>query len=157
VSGQLHAPAPPRVLNCFQFCVANDRSRDFADRGIGVLFPAGAQVILSQWLTKLVIQSVPEISFLGFKVTGHEALILLNLSFTWPDSVLDIASGYGLDDRGVEVRFPVESRIVSTSSRPAVGSAQPRIHRVPGALSPVVKWDKFMFYLYRNFSTGKNV
>jgi hypothetical protein len=53
------------------------------------------------------------------------------------DSVVGIATGYGVDDRGVGVRL--ESRIFSTSSRPAPGSTQPPIQRVPGALSPAVK------------------
>jgi hypothetical protein len=52
------------------------------------------------------------------------------------DSVVGIATGYGLDDRGVGVRVPVGSRIFSTSSRPALGPTQPPIQWVPGALSP---------------------
>jgi hypothetical protein len=35
------------------------------------------------------------------------------------DSVVRIATGYGLDDRGVAVRVPVESRIFSMLSRPS--------------------------------------
>jgi hypothetical protein len=50
-----------------------------------------------------------------------------------------IATGYGLDGRGVEVRVPVGSRIFSTSSIPALGSTQPPIQWAPGALSPGVK------------------
>jgi hypothetical protein len=34
------------------------------------------------------------------------------------DSVVGIATGYGLDDRGVVVRVPVESRIFSSPHRP---------------------------------------
>jgi hypothetical protein len=34
------------------------------------------------------------------------------------DSVVGIATGYGLDDRGVEVRVPVGSRIFSSPRRP---------------------------------------
>jgi hypothetical protein len=34
------------------------------------------------------------------------------------DSSVGIATGYGLDDRGVGVRDPVESRIFSSPSRP---------------------------------------
>jgi hypothetical protein len=34
------------------------------------------------------------------------------------DSVVDIATGYGLDDQGVGVRVSVESRIFSSSHRP---------------------------------------
>jgi hypothetical protein len=48
------------------------------------------------------------------------------------DSAVGIATGYGLDDRGVGVRVPVGSRIFSTSSRPAVGPTQPPIEWVPG-------------------------
>jgi hypothetical protein len=41
------------------------------------------------------------------------------------DSVAGIATGYGIDDRGVGVRAPVGSRIFSTSSRPALGPNHP--------------------------------
>jgi hypothetical protein len=34
------------------------------------------------------------------------------------DSVVGIATGYGLDDQGVRVRVPVGSRIFSSPSRP---------------------------------------
>jgi hypothetical protein len=34
------------------------------------------------------------------------------------DSAVGIAAGYGLDDRGVGVRFPVRSRIFSSPLRP---------------------------------------
>jgi hypothetical protein len=57
------------------------------------------------------------------------------------DSVVGIETAYGLDDRGVGVRVPVGPRIFffSTSSRPALGSTQPLIQWVPGALSTGVK------------------
>jgi hypothetical protein len=55
------------------------------------------------------------------------------------DSVVGIATGYGLGNRGVGVRVPVGSRIFSTSSRLALGSTQPPIQWVPGPLSPGVK------------------
>jgi hypothetical protein len=55
------------------------------------------------------------------------------------DNVVGIATGYGPDDRGVGVRAPVGSRILFTSSIPAMGPTQPSIQRVPGALSPGVK------------------
>jgi hypothetical protein len=55
-------------------------------------------------------------------------------------SVVGIATGYGLDDRGFGVRVPLGSRIFfSTSFRPALGSTQSPIQWVPGALSPAVK------------------
>jgi hypothetical protein len=52
------------------------------------------------------------------------------------DSVVGIATGYGLDDRGVGVRVPVGSRIFSTSSKPALGSTQPPSQWVPGVTRP---------------------
>jgi hypothetical protein len=57
------------------------------------------------------------------------------------NSVVGIATGYGLDDPrgrssspGMFKNFPF-----STSSRPALGSTQPPIQWVPGAFSPEVK------------------
>jgi hypothetical protein len=50
-----------------------------------------------------------------------------------------IATGYGLDDRGVGVRVPFGSRIVPTSSSPALGPTQPPIEWVPGTVSSGVK------------------
>jgi hypothetical protein len=41
------------------------------------------------------------------------------------DSIVGIATGYGLDDREVGVRVQVGLRIFSTSSRPALGPTQP--------------------------------
>jgi hypothetical protein len=55
------------------------------------------------------------------------------------DSVVGIANCCGLDDRGVGVEVPIESRISSTASRPALGSTQPPIQWVKGALSPGIK------------------
>jgi hypothetical protein len=55
------------------------------------------------------------------------------------DSVVGIATGYGLGDRGVGVGVPVGSRIFSTLSRPALGSTQPPVQWVQGALSLGVK------------------
>jgi hypothetical protein len=53
-----------------------------------------------------------------------------------PDSVVGIATSYGLDDRGVGVLVSVEPRTFSTLFRPALGSTQSPIQWVPGALSP---------------------
>jgi hypothetical protein len=56
-------------------------------------------------------------------------------------SSVDIAIGYGLDDRGSRVRFRRVLRIFlfSTASRPAMGPTQPPFQWVPGALSPEIK------------------
>jgi hypothetical protein len=56
------------------------------------------------------------------------------------NSVVGIATGYGLDDRGVGVRVPVGSRILfSTLSRPALRSTLRPIQWVPWALSQGLK------------------
>jgi hypothetical protein len=53
------------------------------------------------------------------------------------DSSVGIATGYGLDDQGGESSSPgrVKNFQFSISSRPALGSTQPPIKWVPGALS----------------------
>jgi hypothetical protein len=50
------------------------------------------------------------------------------------DSVVGIATDYGLDDRGTGVRDPVESMIFSSPSR--LGPTQSPIQWVPEVLSP---------------------
>jgi hypothetical protein len=64
-------------------------------------------------------------------------------AFKGRESVVHIATGYGLDDRGPWGRSSSRGRFknyfFSTSSRPALGSAQPPIQWISGALSPVVK------------------
>jgi hypothetical protein len=55
------------------------------------------------------------------------------------DGVVGIATSCVLDDWRVGVRVPVRSRIFSTSSRPALGSTQPPILRVPRAVSSRLK------------------
>jgi hypothetical protein len=57
------------------------------------------------------------------------------------DSSVGIATGYGLDDRGVGVRVPVRVKnfLFSTASRSNLGPNQPPIQWVPGAPFPVVK------------------
>jgi hypothetical protein len=61
-----------------------------------------------------------------------------NTPYSW-DSVVGIATGYGLDDWGVGFWVPIWSRIFSPVSRPTLGSTQPPVQWVPGALSPLVK------------------
>jgi hypothetical protein len=53
------------------------------------------------------------------------------------DSVVGIATGYELEERESSGR--VKSFLFSTLFRPALGSIQPPIQRVPGALSAGVK------------------
>jgi hypothetical protein len=57
------------------------------------------------------------------------------------DSVVGIATSYGLDDQEVGVRVPVGSRIFSSLRRPdrLWGSLNLLSNGVPGALSPGVK------------------
>jgi hypothetical protein len=52
----------------------------------------------------------------GFWVNDNE-LFVSYMALNW-DSVVGIATGYGLDDRGVGVRVPVGSRIFSSPRRP---------------------------------------
>jgi hypothetical protein len=56
-------------------------------------------------------------------------------------SAVGIATGYELDGRGVRSSSPGREKnfLFSTSSRPALGSTQPPVQWVPGALSPEVK------------------
>jgi hypothetical protein len=56
------------------------------------------------------------------------------------DSVVGIATGYGLDYRGFGFRVPIGSGIFSMSSGPALGSTQAPIQWVLGALSSGIKW-----------------
>jgi hypothetical protein len=62
----------------------------------------------------------------------NEHIEICGLTCGSRDSSVGIATGYGLDDRGVGVPVPVGARIFSTSSRPALGSTQPPIHWIPG-------------------------
>jgi hypothetical protein len=50
-----------------------------------------------------------------------------------------MATGYGLDDRGVRVRVSVGSIIFTPLTRPFLGPTQPPIHWLPGAISPGLK------------------
>jgi hypothetical protein len=57
------------------------------------------------------------------------------------DSSVGIATGYGLDDRWGRSSSPgmVKNFLISMSFRLALGSTQPHIQWVPGALFPGVK------------------
>jgi hypothetical protein len=57
------------------------------------------------------------------------------------DSSIGIATGYGLDGRGIWVRVPVGTRFpLFTSSRPVLGPIHPRIQWVQRVLSQRVKF-----------------
>jgi hypothetical protein len=73
---------------------------------------------------------------------SEKCLLKINMTITSRDSVVDIATAYRLDDQGVWVPSPsrVKNFLFSTLSRPVLGSTQPPIQWVPGALSPGVKW-----------------
>jgi hypothetical protein len=52
-----------------------------------------------------------------------------------PGSSVNIVSGYGLDDRAIEVRSPAEAKgffPVASASRPALGPTQPPVQWVQG-------------------------
>jgi hypothetical protein len=57
------------------------------------------------------------------------------------DNMYMLIMGYGLDDQGSRVRFPVGAGIFlyTTTSRTALGPTQPPIQWVPGALSLGIK------------------
>jgi hypothetical protein len=59
---------------------------------------------------------------------------------SWGSSV-GRATGYGLDDAMIGIRFPagLGMFLFGTTSRPTLGPTQPPIQWVPGALSPGIK------------------
>jgi hypothetical protein len=59
-----------------------------------------------------------------------------------PGSSVSIVSGYGVDDRAIEVRSPGKGERIfplASVSRPALGPTQTPVQWVPGVLSPRVK------------------
>jgi hypothetical protein len=77
-------------------------------------------------------KQLPQYSVINFNLI----LFITTLS---RDSAVGIATGYGLDDRGVGVRVSVWSRIFSTPSTPTLGLTRPPTQGAPGALSSGVK------------------
>jgi hypothetical protein len=71
----------------------------------------------------------------------HNRVICYDIHVTCRDSWVGIATGYGLEDGGVGIRFPKGSKIFlfSTSATPALGPTQSPIQCVTGALSPGIK------------------
>jgi hypothetical protein len=65
----------------------------------------------------------------------HIGTLHINKSFKSRDSVVGIATGYGLDDQGIGVRVPVGARIFSSPRRPDGSGAHP-------ASYPVGTWGK---------------
>jgi hypothetical protein len=60
-------------------------------------------------------------------------------------SSVSIVSGYGLDERAIKVRSPMEEKRIfseSSVSRPALGPTQPPVQWVLGVLSPGLKRDR---------------
>jgi hypothetical protein len=57
-----------------------------------------------------------------------------------PYSSVSTVSGYGLDDRAIEVRFPAEMIFpLASVFRPVLGPTQPPVQWVQGVLSPGLK------------------
>jgi hypothetical protein len=63
--------------------------------------------------------------------------VVVELLIFFCDSIVGIATAYGLDDQGGGVLIPSRVKnFLFTSSTPAVGSIQPPIQWVQGAVSP---------------------
>jgi hypothetical protein len=102
---------------------------------------AGAPSHISQALIGCPSVSGLLICFLSTRISINK-FRLNKIYWVWSlDRAVGIATGYGLDDRGVGVRVPVGSRIFlfSASCRPVLGSTQPPIQWIVEALSPGVK------------------
>jgi hypothetical protein len=90
------------------------------------------------WSTPIEI-SRPQLQRL-FTATKPKHKYSLHIATYWRrDSIVVLATGYGLDDREVGVRAPVGSGIFYSPRRPTLGSTQHPTQWVPGTLSPRVK------------------
>jgi hypothetical protein len=69
---------------------------------------------------------------------GHEVCFIFE-HFMSRISSVGIATGYGLDERGVGIRVPVMSRMLPSLSRQALGLTQHPMQWVSRALSPGLK------------------
>jgi hypothetical protein len=71
-------------------------------------------------------------------LNGDSIVVKFDLKLS--DSAVGIATGYGLDDGGVEVQVLIGSKkCIFSSSRPVLGPSKPPFQWVPGALSPGIK------------------
>jgi hypothetical protein len=111
------------------------------------------QQSVAQWGLELICHNTNSNINHHFSVISYSKTILTCKSLPWKTyiavyqhispcySIVGIVTSYGLDDQGVRVRVPcgVNNLLYSMSSRPALGSTQPPIQWVPGALSLGVK------------------
>jgi hypothetical protein len=101
---------------------------------LGQMCPGSPCTARTRHFTLFRAVSVPLTTCIDFSVSG---CVLIGE----PGNSVRIVSGYGLDDRANEVRFPAGQRIfpLSSASRPALGPIQPPVQWVPGVLSPGAK------------------
>jgi hypothetical protein len=76
-----------------------------------------------------------------YKQRDIRITVLVSYNIRISGSSVSIMSGYGLNDRAIEVRFPAGAKDFSSSLYVQTGSGahQPPVQWVPGVLSPGVK------------------